>query len=78
MRFMDFLRESVASLFVALVIYACAYLKAQELKEYLTSHGASFDDGIGTDGNVCRLVQAIASSFSTCLASASDEGSIFD
>jgi hypothetical protein len=48
--------------------------QAQELKEYWISHGASFDDELGTDGDICRLVLSAASSFSACLANASDEG----
>jgi translation initiation factor 3 subunit M len=47
--------------------------QAQELKEYWISHGASFDDELGTDGDICRLVLSAASSFSACLANASDE-----
>ncbi|XP_062513162.1 eukaryotic translation initiation factor 3 subunit M-like [Corticium candelabrum] len=47
--------------------------QAQELKDYLTSLGASFDETTSGEVDVAKIIQAVANSFSICMAKASDE-----
>lgn len=60
--------------FVASFCLFRKFLKAQELKDYLTSLGASFDETTSGEVDVAKIIQAVANSFSICMAKASDEG----